>query len=286
MSEPNRRVAFGAPRAVTDVRAVAVRPGRHVELPERVATEEPMEIRAAGPGQEASPVAVTMRTPGHDFELAVGFLVTEGLVRPQEVTAVGYCDEVEEPAERWNTVTVALRRPWSGPPQRAFTLTSSCGICGKTSLDQVSLSCPVVPPGPTQVTATVVADLPERLRSAQRVFDQTGGLHAAGAFDESGTLMVLREDVGRHNAVDKVAGHLALQGSAANLPTVLMVSGRVSFEIVQKAAMARFGIVAAVSAPSSLAVSAAQRLGVTLAGFVRNGTFNIYSGAERIALDR
>lgn len=271
-------------RPVTDVRAVAVRADRHLEVPERVATEEPMEIRAAGPGQPAQPVSVTMRTPGHDFELAVGFLVTEGLIARTDVAAVGYCDAVEDAEARWNTVTVSLRHPWLSPvAERHFTVTSSCGICGKASLDQVALACPVLAITET-VAGSLISRLPDRLRAAQRVFDQTGGLHAAGLFDRDGRLLSLREDVGRHNAVDKTVGHLVLAATPL-APAVLMVSGRVSFEIVQKAAMAGLGVVAAVSAPSSLAVSAAARLGVTLAGFVRGGTYNVYTHPERLDLD-
>ncbi|MGH9057943.1 MAG: formate dehydrogenase accessory sulfurtransferase FdhD [Acidimicrobiales bacterium] len=270
--------------AVTSVRAIAVRPGRHVELPEHVATEEPLEIRAAGPRQEPVAVAVTMRTPDHDFELAVGFLATEGLVTPGDVASVGYC-ETAEADHRWNTVTVRLRRRWQGPERRAFVANSSCGVCGKASIDQVELACPVVAvSGP--VPASLVASLPDRLAPAQKVFERTGGLHAAGVFGPDGTAACVREDVGRHNAVDKVVGHGLLHPGHQPSGSLLAVSGRVSFEIVQKAAMAGLGLIAAVSAPSSLAVSAAERLGITLAGFVRGGTYNVYSHPERIDFDR
>jgi FdhD protein len=278
-------VAERPPGAVTSVRAIAVRSDRHLEVPEQVATEEPLEIRAAGPGQSTRPVAVTMRTPGHDFDLAVGFLLTEGLIGPEEITGVAYCAEVE-PELRWNTVTVALRRPWvDDASRRAFLTTSSCGVCGKATIEDVELRCPVVPPGPV-VPASLLISLPDRLRQAQRIFDRTGGLHAAGLFDAEGNLCVLREDVGRHNAVDKVVGRRALHpgGSGAGDP-ILVVSGRLSFEIVQKAAMAGIAILVAVSAPSSLAVQAAERLGVTVAGFVRDGRMNIYSRVERVSLD-
>ena len=270
--------------AVTSVRAIAVRPDRHLELPEHLATEEPLEIRAAGPGQDPAPVAVTMRTPGHDFELAAGFLVTEGLTHPSGVAAVGYCPTAE-PDNRWNTVTVSLRAPWVPPPARSFLTTSSCGVCGKSSIDQVELSCSPLPPVGA-IDATLLASLPDRLRDHQRVFERTGGLHAAGVFDAGGTPLVVREDVGRHNAVDKVVGELVLRPRPGHGERVLVVSGRVSFEIVQKAAMARLGVLVAVSAPSSLAVSAADRLGVTVAGFVRGGTFNLYSHPERVQLGR
>jgi len=273
-------------RPVTEVRAVKVRPDRAVELPERLATEEPLEIRAAGPAQPSEPVAVTMRTPGADFELASGFLVSEGLASAGDVAAVGYCESAA-PEHRFNTVTVSLRVPWVPPDVgRAFVATSSCGVCGKAGIDQVELACPVVGPTPP-IPASVLADLPDKLRSAQRVFDRTGGLHAAGRFAGDGTLLCAREDVGRHNAVDKVIGERVL-ATAAGRPVedgwILMVSGRVSFEIVQKAAMARFAVIAAVSAPSSLAVAAADRLGITVAGFVRGRTYTVYSHPERLDL--
>lgn len=276
--------AGATPRPVTDVRVVAVRPGRHLELPERLATEEPMEVRAAGPGEESEAVAVTMRTPGHDFELAAGFMVTEGLASPSEISAVAYCDAAEVGDGRFNAVTVSISSPWQGAPRRNFLSTSSCGVCGKTSIDHVEVACPEVPAGPP-VPASLISTLPERLRQAQRVFDQTGGLHAAGLFSPRGDLLALREDVGRHNAIDKVVGWGALRRVPPAPGCVLMVSGRVSFEVTQKAAMAGIGVIAAVSAPSSLAVDAACRLGVSVAGFVRGGNFNIYSHPERIALN-
>lgn len=270
--------------AVTSVRAIAVRPGRHLELPEHLATEEPLEIRASGPGQEPAPVAVTMRTPGHDFELAAGFLVTEALATPKGIAAVGYCTTAE-PENRWNTVTVSLRETWVPPPARSFLTTSSCGVCGKSSIDQVELSCPTLRPSGI-FDATMLASLPDLLRDHQRVFDRTGGLHAAGVFDAGGEALAVHEDVGRHNAVDKVIGELVLHPRPAGGERALVVSGRVSFEIVQKAAMGGLGLLVAVSAPSSLAVSAATRLGVTVAGFVRGGQFNLYCHPERVALDR
>ncbi|HET9689908.1 MAG TPA: formate dehydrogenase accessory sulfurtransferase FdhD [Acidimicrobiales bacterium] len=275
------------PGASTPVRALTVRPGHHLERPDAVATEEPLEIRAMGPGQAAAAVAVTMRTPGHDFELAVGYLLTEGLVTPDEVAAVGYCADVD-PELRWNTVSVSLRREWHGPPPRAGAMGAACGVCGKASIDEVAVACPVVPVVGT-VTADVLAGLPDRLREHQRVFARTGGLHAAGAFGPTGDAEVVREDIGRHNAVDKVVGHAVLAAGHGRPLTrpgerLLAVSGRVSFEIVQKAAMGGFGTIAAVSAPSSLAVQAATRFGITLAGFVRGGSFNVYSWPERVAL--
>ncbi len=275
---------------VRDVRTVKVRPGHHVELPDQVATEEPLEVRVEGPGQRSEAVAVTMRTPGHDFELAAGFLLTEGLITAAEVTAVGYCSDAE-PEHRFNTVSVAIDRPWTGTTtRRDFVATSSCGVCGKAGIDQVELDCPPLPPPLRPLPASLLPLLPDRLRAAQRTFDRTGGLHAAGAFAVGGTLLCAREDVGRHNAVDKVVGHLALAAGRERNPgpsdvAVLMVSGRVSFEIVQKAAMASFPVIAAVSAPSSLAVEAADRLGVALAGFVRGDSYRIYTHPDRFDLD-
>lgn len=271
-------------KPVTALRAIAVRSDHHLETPEQVVTEEPLEIRAAGPGQPSMPVAVTMRTPGDDFELAVGFLLTEGLVTPDEVAAVAYCAEVEDD-RRWNTVTVALTRPWDPEAnRRAFDATASCGVCGKATIDDVELSCPVVPASDA-IPASLLVDLPDRLRQAQRVFERTGGLHAAGLFTPQGELRCLREDVGRHNAVDKVIGRGRLHPPSRVAGGVLVVSGRVGFEIVQKAAMGGIGLLVAVSAPSSLAVAAANRLGVTVAGFVRNGRMNVYSHPERVRLE-
>ncbi len=284
---------------VTPVRIVAVRCDHHLDLPDQVATEEPMEIRAAGPGQRPAPVAVTMRTPGHDFDLAVGFLFTEGVIGGRaDVAAVKYCDLPDDMEQRFNTVTVELTRPL--PPDRAarsFSVNASCGVCGKTSIDEVTLACPALP-GPTSaaapVPASLLATLPERLRAHQKLFDRTGGLHGAAIFDPAahhggaaaGSLLAVREDVGRHNAVDKLAGHALLTGQVPLTGRVLVVSGRVSFEIVQKAAMAGLAVIVAVSAPSSLAIQAGERLGVTIAGFVRGDRYNIYSHPERVDLSR
>jgi FdhD protein len=244
-----------------------------------------MEIRVDAPGLEQRRVAVTMRTPGHDFELAAGFLFTEGIVAAQtDVRSVRYCDVPRE-EQQYNVVTVDLRRPYDPELlQRNFYTTSSCGICGKASLDSISVRCAPVAAGP-EVAESVVVALPDRLREAQRVFDRTGGLHAAGLFDTAGTLLELREDVGRHNAVDKLVGRALLAGELPLSERVLMVSGRLSFEIVQKAAVAGIPIVCAVSAPSSLAVDTGRRFGMTLVGFLRGSRFNIYTNAERIAAE-
>lgn len=246
-----------------------------------------MAIRVAGPGQEPVDVAVTMRTPGHDAELAVGFLVSEGLLTPPDL--VGITIEVGHPgdvATPENELTVRIGRPFDAAvvPARSFVASASCGICGKASLDDVAIRCAALPSGPL-VPGAVVAALPDRLRAGQAVFERTGGLHAAGLFDSEGTLLAVREDVGRHNALDKLVGAAALAGELPLHDRVLAVSGRVSFEIVQKAAVAGIAFVAAVSAPTDLAVEAAERVGMTLVGFVRGGGFNVYAGEERIALD-
>ena len=264
---------------VARAKVIAVRDGRARERADGLAAEEPLEIRAAGPGQEPVRVAVTMRTPGHDFELAAGFLVTEGLLTPGDVAAVAYCEDPG--AQQYNVVTVRSRTAFDlGAAERNFFATSSCGICGKAALESVVVRCAPLDDD-AAADADVLLGLPETMREAQRVFDRTGGLHAAALFDTEGHLLALREDVGRHNAVDKVAGSLALEG-ASGRGRILLVSGRLSFEIVQKAAVARVPILCAVSAPSSLAVEAAEELGVTAVGFLRPGGFNIYSHPGRV----
>ncbi|HZQ28458.1 MAG TPA: formate dehydrogenase accessory sulfurtransferase FdhD [Acidimicrobiales bacterium] len=273
-------------RNVADVRVVALREGgRAVELPDRVVAEEPLEIRCAGPGQDAEPVTTTMRTPGHDFELAVGFLLAEGIINgTADVHEVKYCELPDDAEQLYNVVTVKLRRPGHFTPRRGIT-TASCGICGTAQLDELQDRCPVVPPGPP-LPRSVLLQLPDRLREGQQLFDRTGGLHAAGLFDLDGTLLSIREDVGRHNAVDKLVGEAVLAGHLPLRERVLVVSGRVGYELVQKAAVAGIPMLAAVSAPSSLAVETGRRLGVCVAGFVRPPTANIYSHPERVDLDR
>lgn len=256
-----------------------------------LATEEPMEIRVTvPPGNQTHSVAVTMRTPGHDFELAAGFLFTEGLVtRRRAISRISYCSG-DEPQE-YNLVEVRMRGSSGFDPaslKRNFYMTSSCGICGKASLEAVeNLGC-VVFPEPTasdpglQVDARVLRNLPDALRAAQPVFGRTGGLHAAGLFNAAGELEAVREDVGRHNAVDKVVGQAFLEGRTPLSTSILAVSGRTSFEILQKAVMAGIPMVVAVGAPSSLAVDFARRFRMTLTGFTRDGGFNVYAGRERI----
>ncbi len=272
-------------REVVETRTLAVRGTAVSRRPDTIAGEEPMEIRAAGPGQEPVSIAVTMRTPGRDEELAVGFLCTEGLVGPGDVAGI----ELGDPgtvARPDNVITVRLARPLDPAlvTSRNFAATASCGICGKASLDAVQTRCPILPAG-SPVTRTTLLRLPVALRSAQPVFDATGGLHAAGLFDPSGDLLAVREDVGRHNALDKLVGAMLLDGRLPLHRSVLMVSGRVSFEIVQKAAMAGIPVTCAVSAPTDLAVEAADRLGMTLVGFLRGDGFNVYAHPERIELE-
>lgn len=242
-----------------------------------------MEIRAAGVGQEPVNVAVTMRTPGNDFELAAGLLFTEGLIAPGDIVKVSYCDALDG-AQEFNVVTVRLARHFDpGELKRNFYATSSCGICGKASLDHVALQCPAIAAGP-QVPGSLITDLPRRLRHGQKTFTKTGGLHAAGLFGADGTPWGLREDVGRHNALDKLIGKMLLSGERDFSDRLVMVSGRAGFEIVQKAAVAGMPLICAVSAPSSLAVDAAERFGITLVGFLRGDDFNIYAHPERIDL--
>jgi FdhD protein len=271
------------PTTATGVRAIDG--DRTLERPDRLATEEPMEIRLHGPGQHPEALAVTMRTPGDDFELAVGFCLTEGVIDSvADVATVAYCLP-DDGVQRFNVVTIQTRQVVDlAGRHRHFTANASCGLCGKTSLDQVEVSCGRVDPGPS-IARSVLVTLPERLREAQTVFAATGGLHAAACFGADGSLFLLREDVGRHNAVDKVVGHAALEARLPLVDQVLLVSGRMSFEIVQKAAVAGITILCAVSAPSSLAVEASERLGQTVVGFLRGDRFNVYSHPERIQLE-
>ncbi|MCU1459334.1 MAG: formate dehydrogenase accessory protein [Actinomycetia bacterium] len=270
---------------VTNTRVVVIDGDTVRERPDRLVTEEPMEIRVHGPGQEPRPLAVTMRTPGHDFELAVGFCVTEGLLsRPEELASAAYCLGGQG-EQLYNVVTVKLRSPVPADDirRRDLVTNSSCGLCGAASLDDVERQCVPVGDGPV-MSADVVRALPERLRDAQSVFERTGGLHAAGLARADGELFVVREDIGRHNAVDRVIGHAFMAGQLPLRDAALVVSGRLSFEIVQKAAIAGIPILVAVSAPSSLAVDLGRRLGQTVVGFVRSGRANVYSHPERIAL--
>ena len=269
----------------TPLQVVALRPGRTVRLPDRVVTEEPLQIRVQPPGSAPVDVAVTLRTPGHDREIAVGYLVGEGILEPGDVTAVVGCERPASGPASGNVVTVGTARPLRRPvAARAGAATASCGTCGKTSVDDVAVRCAPVPAGPT-VARSLLLDVPARLRSAQPLFDRTGGVHAAAEIAFDGTVVAVREDVGRHNAVDKVVGRAALAGALPLDGRVLALSGRIAFELVQKAALAGFPVVVAVGAPSSLAVDAADRLGVTLVGFVRGDRANVYTHPHRVDHD-
>jgi FdhD protein len=226
-----------------------------------------------------------MRTPGDDFDLAAGWLLTEGIVaKPEEIVRFEHCRETRSPEEEGNVVIVRATAPAGalGRARRMLVTTSSCGLCGKGSIESVHAHFPPVSSA-IRVEASVLAGLPDALRAAQSAFSETGGLHGAGVFRADGELLAAREDVGRHNAVDKVIGHLFRAGRLPLDDAILLVSGRASFEIVQKAVAARIPVVAAVSAPSSLAVDLARDSNVTLVGFLRNGSFNCYSGEERLA---
>ncbi|HET7406232.1 MAG TPA: formate dehydrogenase accessory sulfurtransferase FdhD [Mycobacteriales bacterium] len=264
-------------------RVLRVDAERVVRRPDTLVVEEPLEIRIAG-----RPVTVTMRTPGDDFDLAHGFLVTEGIVRsPAEVDMIRYCAGADEDGRNtYNVLDVALADGVALPDltlERNFYATSSCGVCGKASIDalEVTAAWPIASDD-LSVDAAVLAALPDRLRAAQRVFDSTGGLHAAGLFDAAGELLCAREDVGRHNAVDKLVGWALRERGLPLAGCILVVSGRASFELTQKALVAGIPMLAAVSAPSTLAVDLAERVGMTLVGFLRGPSMNIYTGPQRI----
>ena len=258
-------------------------PNGQRQRPDTLAVEEPFEIRVNG-----TPLTVTMRTPGDDIDLAHGFLLTEGVIGSREdVLTARYCAGSDvDGMNTYNVLDVQLAPGVPGPDPsvtRNFYTTSSCGVCGKAALEAVRLATRF-PPGDDHATisAATLATLPDRLRDRQKVFDSTGGIHAAGLFTTDGELLAVREDVGRHNAVDKVIGWALLAGSLPLAGCVLMVSGRASFELAQKAAMAGIPILAAVSAPSSLAVDVAAEQGMTLIGFLRGESMNVYTNTERV----
>lgn len=259
--------------------------GRTGRKPDYLVTEEPMEIRVAVPGKDAEQIAVTMRTPGHDFELAVGFLFTEGIIAaPGDLRSVKYCDG--EADQQYNIVTVDLVRPFDEAlARRAMVTSASCGICGTESIDQLltSTSPLAVDDGPV-MSAGALLGVADAVRKSQPTFDRTGGLHASALFDANGAITLVREDIGRHNAVDKVVGRAVLDKSVPLTAFGLFCSGRLSFEIIQKAAMARIAFIVAVGAPSSLAVQTAERLGITTVGFLRDGKANVYTHPHRVAV--
>ena len=257
------------------------------EEPDLLAVEEPLEMRLGyGPAgrREQSTISVTMRTPGNDFELVLGFLLTEGIIHNfEEVASIRYCQSQQQNegnvvrVELLPDVQVDMKRL-----QRNFYTTSSCGVCGKTSIESVETLCPVPDRKQVTIEEDIIHNAPAVLRQAQLVFKHTGGLHAAGLFDREGRLLIWREDVGRHNALDKLIGACLTQGKLPLKDNFIMLSGRVSFELVQKALMAGTAMVAAVGAPSSLAVKLARQYNLALLGFVRDQRFNIYSGSHCI----
>jgi FdhD protein len=246
--------------------------GASTEEQDLVAVEEPLQIRIGSRN-----VAITMRTPGQDAELAAGFLFTEGIVQPGEIEGIA-CSR--------NTAVVTLASGRELDPsriERNFYVSSSCGVCGKASIEAIeSAGCTTLPRDVPQVSPAVLRSLPFKLRDAQKVFDRTGGLHACGLFTASGDLLLVREDVGRHNAVDKLIGRAYLDNQLPLSDKLLMLSGRTSFELVQKSVMGGIPVVAAVGAPSSLAVKTALRFGMTLIGFLRNDRYNVYSSPSRL----
>ncbi|MEV4870666.1 formate dehydrogenase accessory sulfurtransferase FdhD [Streptomyces syringium] len=268
-------------------RVIRIREGAVSTRPDTLVAEEPLEIRLNG-----KPLAITMRTPGDDFALAAGFLVSEGVLgSAEELANIVYCaGATEDGANTYNVVDVRLAPGVPVPDislERNVYTTSSCGLCGKASLDAVRTTArwPITDgPTPMRLEPALLAVLPDRLREAQRVFDRTGGLHAAALFTRDGELLDVREDVGRHNAVDKLVGRALQQGLLPLSDVILLVSGRASFELAQKAVMAGIPVLAAVSAPSSLAVDLAAETGMTLVGFLRGSSMNVYAGGQRVAL--
>lgn len=271
------------PRRTSKRRIDKVTDGVVTSRGDTLVTEEPLEIRLGNRS-----LVITMRTPGDDFELAAGFLVSEGVVsRREDVRTIRYCaGTASDGANTYNVVDVQLDPAVEVPEftlDRNFYATSSCGLCGKASLNAVRTTAQwTVHDDALVLDADLLSTFPELLRSAQRVFDRTGGLHAAGLFTAEGELVYLREDVGRHNAVDKLVGRALLDDRLPLRQTVLLVSGRASFELVQKAAMAGIPALAAVSAPSSLAVDLAEDVGMTLVGFLRGSSMNVYAGNHRV----
>jgi len=268
-------------------RIVTWRSGKPAAVSDLLVGEEPLQIRVAGVGAVAIDVAVTMRTPGNDIELAIGFLVSEGLISPSSVSHITFGDALHD-AQPENHLTVHLNTPFDATAiaVRATVATASCGICGKASIDEVAARIPPVVPL-VHLSAAAIGALPDQLRAAQPLFDRTGGIHAAAnvSVADSGSLELetVREDVGRHNAVDKLIGEAAQRGALPLTQHLLLLSGRCSFELVQKAGAAGFGGIVAVGAPSDLAVETAERLGICLVGFVRGSSLNVYTRAEIVS---
>lgn len=259
--------------------------GVHRTRPDRLATEEPMEIRLHGPNEAATAVATTLRTPGHDFELALGFLHAEQLLTDtHELQQIAYCLG-EDGEQEYNVVTVRTRSPIvASITERRFVANSSCGLCGKSTLEDLAQQCDSLVDVRLRIDAATVRLLPGLIAQQQSVFDATGGQHAAALAFADGTVRVVREDVGRHNAVDKIIGHALIEHWIPLHDSMMIVSGRLGFELVQKAALAGVSVICAVGAPSSLAIDTAREFGVTVVAFVREDRFNIYTFPERIQL--
>lgn len=277
------------PGATTTAKIWKVQRGGSTDASDTIIAEEPMEIRVesgAKGRRTTTSLCVTMRTPGNDYELAAGFLYTEGIVGgKRDLSRIEYCADPDVPQE-YNIVSVVLRSDIAFNPDRLsrhFYMTSSCGVCGKTSLEAVRVAArDPIPADRPKLSSSIIPAIPDRLRAGQALFSETGGLHAAGLFDSSGALRDVREDIGRHNAVDKLIGAEVLADRVPLSDSVLAVSGRASFEIMQKAAVAGIPFVVAVGAPSSLAVTLAEEFGMTLVGFARGERFNVYAGRRRI----
>ncbi|TRX50650.1 formate dehydrogenase accessory sulfurtransferase FdhD [Fulvivirga sp. M361] len=279
-------------QSVTHVNVHRVKGMEQVSEPDLLAVEEPLEIRIGygeGHQRKEKSLSITMRTPGNDLELATGFLIGEGIINSvAEIVSIRHCQNVEKEEEIGNVVRVELSQELVidlQKLQRHFYTSSSCGVCGKSSIEAVQVSaCEALPRGRPVFDQQLIHQLPDKLLEVQNVFEYTGGLHAAGLFDNEGQLLLMREDVGRHNAVDKLVGAAADRGLLPLHDYLIQVSGRASFELVQKALVAGIPILSAIGAPSSLAVKLAESSGMTLMGFVRNQRYNIYTGSERINL--
>jgi FdhD protein len=272
----------------TPVEVVRVDKGQSLTRKDFLATEEPLEIRLLA-GKQKQTLAVTMRTPGNDFELAAGFLLSEGVIsRREDISKITYCvDKDVSEEQRYNIVNVQLRAkelPELATLERHFYTNSSCGVCGKASLESLENRNLKALESSLEVSASLLYTLPEKLRKSQGLFEVTGGLHAAALFDKAGSLIALREDVGRHNAMDKLLGWAMLENHLPLAESIVLVSGRASFELVQKALVAGVSVFCSVSAPSSLAVDVAKRFNMSLVGFLREERFNVYAGKMRVKI--
>lgn len=275
---------------IKSTKIISQRENQRIEKEDLVVTEEPLEIIIGyGPKNERAQtsLAITMRTPGHDFDLVVGFLFSEGIItQVTDISSIRHCENVKSPEEYGNVVKIEIQPEVNFSKNhlsRNFFINSSCGVCGKTSIESINIEQSYFKNNDSQfqISSEIILKLSENLFAQQTIFSNTGGLHAAGLFDTTGSLLMVKEDIGRHNALDKLVGWQLMQ---KNYPTekILFLSGRVGFELVQKAIVSQFPIIAAVGAPSSLAVDLANEFNITLVGFVKNNGFNIYAGKERI----